>query len=94
MLTVDRELATVDCQLINMECTIHHSDYGSEYRSDMYIRELNRLKMQISMAENCIQNGYAERRNGTIKNDFLLVSEHTINNLCQLKKALRIAIPS
>ena len=75
-----------------MECTIHHSDYGSEYRSDMYIRELNRLKMQISMAENCIQNGYAERRNGTIKNDFLLVSEHTINNLCQLKKALRMAI--
>jgi len=76
----------------SLECTIHHSDRGSEYRSDSYIGELNRLKMQISMAGNCIENGYAERRNGTIKNDFLLYTEMSINNICQLRKALKMAV--
>jgi putative transposase len=76
----------------SMECTIHHGDKGSEYRSDSYIGELISLKMQISMASNCLENGYAERRNGTIKNDFLLYSETSINNICQLRKALRIAV--
>lgn len=76
----------------SMECTIHHSDYGSEYRSDEYIKILLDHKMQISMAASCLENAYAERRNGTIKNDFLLYSESTIGNLCQLRKALDIAI--
>ena len=44
------------------------------------------------MAANCIENGYAERRNGTIKNDFLIYSEMPINNICQLRKALNIAV--
>ena len=76
----------------SLECTIHHSDRGSEYRSDSYIGALNRLKMQISMAGNCIENGYAERRNGTIKNEFLLYTEMSINNICQLRKALKMAV--
>lgn len=77
---------------MSMECTIHHSDRGSEYRSNHYIAELQRLKMQISMATNCLENGYAEKRNDTVKNDFLLYSEMPINNICQLRKALRIAV--
>ncbi len=85
-------------QLVNlrgsesMECTIHHSDPGSEYRSDMYMAKLVSLKMEISMAKTCLENGYAEKRNGTIKNDFLLYFEGTINNICQLRKALSNAV--
>ena len=51
----------------SMECTISHMDYGAENRSDDFIGLLLRHKMQISMASNCLENGYAERRNGTIK---------------------------
>lgn len=76
----------------SMKCCIHHSDYGSEYRSDKYIGELKRLKMQISMVDNCLENGYAERRNGTVKNDYLFYSEISITNICQLRKALNIAV--
>ena len=76
----------------SMECTIHHSDHGSEYRSDQYVNLLKDHKMQISMTSNCLENGYAERRNGTIKNDFLFYSEFSIKNLCQLRKALDLAI--
>lgn len=76
----------------NMECTIHHSDKGSEYRSDLYIQELKDLKMQISMADNCIENGYAEKRNDTVKNEFLFYFEMAIHNICQLRKALKIAL--
>lgn len=76
----------------NMECTIHHGDKGSEYRSDQYIGELKHLKMQISMADNCLENGHAEKRNDTVKNEFLFYFEMAINNICQLRKALKIAI--
>jgi len=76
----------------SLEGTIHHSDRGSEYRSDSYIGELKRLKMQISMAGSCIENGYAERRNGTIKNELLVDTEMSINNISQLRKALKIAV--
>ncbi len=76
----------------SMESTIHHSDRGSEYRSDAYMAELHQLKMQISMARNCLENGYAEKRNGTIKNDFLSSMETPIKNIGQLRAALKEAV--
>lgn len=51
---------------------IHHSDRGSQYCSDDYIRMLTENKIGISMTENGdpYENAIAERINGTIKNEF------------------------
>lgn len=55
----------------NLKGCIHHTDGGSQYFSDLYLRELRRLEVQISRAENCLMNGHAEQRNGLIKHHLL-----------------------
>lgn len=50
---------------------IHHTDGGSQYFSDLYMNKLELMKMVISVANNCLQNGYAEQRNGMIKEHFI-----------------------
>ncbi len=50
---------------------IHHSDRGSQYSSKQYTDMLNRAKISISMGEKAQDNAYAERINGTIKNEYL-----------------------
>lgn len=46
---------------------IHHTDGGSQYFAEKYLRALNKYEMKISCAKNCLQNGYAEQRNGLLK---------------------------
>ena len=65
---------------------IHHSDKGSQYGETKYLTRLKEADIQISMAENCLENAYAERVNGTIKNDYLRY--HNIKSLKQLKTSL------
>lgn len=48
---------------------IHHSDFGSQYGSDEYLKALG--KIRISMSKYAWKNAYAERINGTIKNQYL-----------------------
>ena len=67
---------------------IHHSDKGSQYLSNKYRELLSRYKIRLSIAENSIQNGYAERINGTIKNDYL--EFHATENLTMLRKKLHL----
>jgi len=50
---------------------IHHSDKGSQYCSLDYVKTLHKAKISISMAGNSLENPYAERLNGIIKNDYL-----------------------
>jgi transposase InsO family protein len=50
---------------------IHHSDKGSQYMSEKYKSKLIAYGIELSVAENSLQNGYAERINGIIKNDYL-----------------------
>ncbi|MFN2422531.1 MAG: transposase, partial [Cryomorphaceae bacterium] len=50
---------------------IHHTDGGSQYFSGAYLAILNNLKALISCAGNCLQNGYAEQRNGLLKHHLL-----------------------
>lgn len=50
---------------------IHHTDGGTQYFSGEYLKVLNDLEVQISCAKNCLQNGYAEQRNGLIKHHLL-----------------------
>lgn len=56
--------------------TIHHSDRGSQYCSNLYTELLIQNHVQISMAQtgNCYQNAMAERVNGILKMEFELGS--------------------
>lgn len=50
---------------------IHHTDGGGQYFSTTYIEALVDCNIAISTARNCLQNGYAEQRNGLLKNHLL-----------------------
>ena len=50
---------------------IHHSDRGSQYGSKEYVKLLQDNGIRISMGEKAQDNAYAERINGTIKNEYL-----------------------
>ena len=50
---------------------IHHSDRGSQYISKPYTGLLNKIGVRISMGAKAQENAYAERINGTIKNEYL-----------------------
>lgn len=52
---------------------IHHSDRGTQYCCDLYVGELKRHNIMISMTEdsNPTDNGIAERVNGIIKQELI-----------------------
>jgi len=53
---------------------IHHSDRGSQYCCREYVQVLQARGLSISMTEanHCYENAYAERVNGTLKNEYNL----------------------
>jgi putative transposase len=53
------------------ESLVHHSDKGSQYCSSEYVTALQKANVTISMAGSSLENPYAERLNGIIKNDYL-----------------------
>lgn len=68
----------------------HHSDRGSQYIYKVYTGLLKDKGVAISMGEIAQENAYAERVNGTIKNEFLEYwSPQSFNQLKrQVKKAV------
>lgn len=56
---------------INLKSCIHHTDGGSQYFSNIYRKMLEDNEIRISRAKTCLENGYAEQRNGLIKNHLL-----------------------
>lgn len=74
----------------SFERLIHHSDRGSQYIDKRYTSLLIQHDIQISMGEKAQDNAYAERINGTIKNEYLKHWEPT--NLNQLRIMLRKAV--
>ena len=54
-----------------LESCIHHTDGGSQYFSRLYLNAIDSLKIKMSVAKNCLENGYAEQRNGLIKHHLL-----------------------
>ena len=52
---------------------IHHSDRGTQYCCDLYVKELKEHNIMISMTEdyNPTDNGIAERINGIIKQELI-----------------------
>lgn len=69
---------------------IHHSDKGSQYIYAQYIDLLTSKGIIISMGKRAQDNAYAERINGTIKNEYLKYWE--INSLSELQKKLTKAV--
>lgn len=49
----------------------HHSDKGVQYHSSMYLELLRANDCKVSMGEIAQDNAYAERINGTIKNEYI-----------------------
>lgn len=71
---------------------IHHSDRGTQYCCDEYIKILTKKNIQISMTENGdpLENAIAERLNGIIKEEYLQHYKFkNINELhCKLDQAV------
>ena len=66
--------------------SIHHSDRGVQYCSDLYQKELAKNNITPSMTDgyDCYQNALAERVNGILKNEFLVYKCKTKNDLQNL----------
>lgn len=69
---------------------IHHSDRGSQYIAGDYILMLYDKNIKISMCDCALDNAYAERVNGIIKNEYL--NDYSFESLTQLQKQLRRAV--
>jgi transposase InsO family protein len=69
---------------------IHHSDRGSQYIDGGYTKMLNDKEIAISMGEKAQDNAYAERINGTIKNEYLKYRD--IQSLNDLRKEVKKAV--
>jgi transposase InsO family protein len=71
---------------------IHHSDRGTQYCCDEYIKILKKHHIQISMTENGdpLENAIAERLNGIIKEEYLDCYQYkSIKELyCKLDQAV------
>ena len=73
--------------------SIHHSDRGLQYCSQIYQKELIKNNITPSMTDgyDCYQNALAERINGILKSEFLLYKCKNGNELKQLvKESIRI----
>ena len=66
--------------------TIHHSDRGVQYCSQVYQEKLNKSNIVPSMTDgyDCYQNALAERINGILKQEFLLYKCQNLKELKQL----------
>lgn len=65
---------------------IHHSDAGSQYKSSLYKKLLNNNNIEMSIAQNCLENGMAEQLNGVLKNDYLF---NEVKNVKDLNRQLQ-----
>lgn len=66
---------------------ILHTDPGSQYRSNNFIKMLNRAQIRPSHARNCLENGLSERANGIVKNEYLI--DYQIKNENHLNTVLK-----
>ncbi|MFZ2323014.1 MAG: IS3 family transposase [Ignavibacteriaceae bacterium] len=76
----------------NLNGSIHHSDRGIQYCSNIYTEKLKSLGIKISMSEqaNPYENAVAERVNGILKQEFML--DKTFPDIMTARKAVKEAI--
>jgi transposase InsO family protein len=58
-------------QAANIRGCVHHTDGGSQYFSNLYLETMENQGLRISVANDCVDNGFAEQRNGLIKQHFV-----------------------
>jgi hypothetical protein len=75
------------CSINPVKGLIHHSDRGSQYVDKTYQGLLIENGVHISMGMQAQDNAYAERINGTIKNEYL--KYRTIKDYAGLKKRVK-----
>jgi len=87
-----RALKMATGKMENPEGSIHHSDRGIQYCSNIYTEKLARLGIKISMSEqaNPYENAVAERVNGILKQEFML--DKTFPDINTARKAVKEAI--
>lgn len=73
----------------NINKCIHHSDAGSQYKSNAYKKKLKKHHLVMSIAENCLQNGMAEQLNGVLKNSYLFEDIKSVNHLNKKLKEVK-----
>lgn len=77
---LDQQLTLVALQraLVRHRPEMHHSDQGIQYAAPAYIRQLQAVEAQISMANvgAAWQNGYPERLIRTIKEEWIDLSDY------------------
>lgn len=76
--------------LEQIEGLVHHSDRGSQYTDGRYLALLRSHNMLISMGKIAQDNAFAERINGTIKNEYLLPKQPACFG--QLKRLAKQAV--
>lgn len=71
---------------------IHHSDRGTQYCSNEYVKLLENSDIGISMTENGdpLENAIAERVNGIIKEEYL--NDYQVDNIEEAKGLLDAVI--
>ena len=93
-LRTQANLKALETALANIEISaqglIHHSDRGSQYASNCYRNKLKEKGIQISMGLTALENAYAERVNGIIKNEYLSLWD--IKDLNDLKRKTKRAV--
>jgi transposase InsO family protein len=87
-----RALKMATEKMENPEGSIHHSDRGIQYCSNIYTEKLARLGIKISMSgqANPYENAVAERVNGILKQEFML--NKTFPDIKTARKAVKEAI--
>lgn len=66
---------------------IIHTDAGTQYRSHKFQYMLRKAGIRPSHAQNCFENGLAERVNGIIKNEYLV--DYDIKSVNHLNRVLK-----
>ena len=72
---------------VDLSSLIHHSDRGSQYGSDMYLKALKDNNVIPSMCDSVYENSHIERVNGIMKNEYL--SYRKISDFKDLCKNLK-----
>lgn len=74
----------------NINGLIHHSDRGSQYVSNEYLKILSNNKIAVSMCDSVYENSHIERINGIIKKEYLECQN--INTFKDLKSTLKWSV--
>jgi len=80
----------IKSQEVSLKGLIHHSDRGSQYVDKNYLNLLQSNGIIVSMGLKAQDNAYAERINGTIKNEYL--KRWKIESFSDLKRKLNKAV--